>query len=333
MRVLIIRLGSLGDVVLTTAAFHSIIRAHPDSKIYFLLKKRYVRLLDGLVPPERILSFSEQDNTLSGLIALIKRLWGYRFDYIIDLQATLRSVFISELTPGKTFRVRKGSFARRMAVRMRRKPRNGKPMYERFIDAVRPMGGEAALPALAVPLQDREKVASALMLNGVRVGKPYTVLHPGAKWQLKRWPLGNFVKLGKMLEKNGMNVILVFGSGEKPSAEEFSFPFPVVSGINLAGLKGLIAGAALFIGNDSGPAHIAAALSIPTVSIFGPTHPVLGFAPVGKKVLSITLNMDCSPCTLHGEGKCALYNSPRCLDELTPDIVYSRVMEFLNNKE
>jgi ADP-heptose:LPS heptosyltransferase len=61
----------------------------------------------------------------------------------------------------------------------------------------------------------------------------------------------------------------------------------------------------LFLTNDSGPLHLATALDVPVVAIFGPTHPTLGFWPLGDEDIALTADLDCSPCTLHGKRKCS----------------------------
>jgi heptosyltransferase-2 len=86
-----------------------------------------------------------------------------------------------------------------------------------------------------------------------------------------------------------------------------------------------------FVTNDSGPMHIASALGVPVVAIFGPTHPNLGFSPIGSANVVLTANVECSPCSLHGEKKCH-EKSRYCMDLIEPEMVTDAVGKLLQTK-
>jgi len=133
----------------------------------------------------------------------------------------------------------------------------------------------------------------------------------------------------------GLGGALVFGGGEEMDlAEEVargigSNALPV-AGLSLREMMGLMARCGLFITNDSGPMHLATALSVPVVAIFGPTHPVLGFWPLGKRDRVLTADLECSPCSLHGSRRC-----PRewiCLREVTVDQVVQTAEQIMGER-
>jgi len=84
----------------------------------------------------------------------------------------------------------------------------------------------------------------------------------------------------------------------------------------------------LIVTNDSGLMHLAVALSVPVVAIFGPTHPSLGFAPLGDNDRVICDNVDCSPCSLHGEKKCRMIQK-YCFEKISPQRVKEEVESIL----
>jgi ADP-heptose:LPS heptosyltransferase len=100
---------------------------------------------------------------------------------------------------------------------------------------------------------------------------PYVVLHPFASAAPKAWPVQRFVEVAERLQSAGLEPMILAGPADDSSA--FS-RFQVFRNAPLADVKNLMSGAELFIGNDSGPAHIAAAFGIPVVVLFGPSNPV-----------------------------------------------------------
>ena len=131
-----------------------------------------------------------------------------------------------------------------------------------------------------------EHIASAMFWMGVpRTGIPrarlnagptplagaYAVLHPFASGPEKTWPAERFIAVAGHLRKAGLEPIFLAGPADDPAAFQ---SFRVIRNASLAQVKNVMAGAQLFIGNDSGPAHIAAAFGVPVVVLFGPSDPV-----------------------------------------------------------
>ncbi|RKZ29816.1 hypothetical protein DRQ33_08450, partial [bacterium] len=129
-----------------------------------------------------------------------------------------------------------------------------------------------------------------------------------------------FIQLTKLFRENGFSVMLI-GEGDNKPGIRWS------DKISLETLVGLISFSRIFVGNDSGPAHIAGALGIPTVSIFGPTHPALGFTPRGRYVTYVSAELECSPCTIHGKGKCK-FKTRKCFDMITPEQVFEKAIKI-----
>jgi len=139
----------------------------------------------------------------------------------------------------------------------------------------------------------REQVEQArwpLPLLGINSDQPYVVIHPGSGGRLKCWPLDNFQILAHRLQARhgGLGILLVVGEAEierwgEETLHRLGREFPLLQCQDLLQLAGLLAGAKAYVGNDSGPSHLAAALGTPTVALFGATSPV-HFAPLGPAV-------------------------------------------------
>jgi len=147
---------------------------------------------------------------------------------------------------------------------------------------------------------------------------------PQSQWAAKRWPKEKFLELIHELEKE--HFVVIVGSRKEDFAGK--------NILNLTGrtsIKELIAVSSLFdvlVSNDTGTVHVAAALEVPVVAIFGPTVPSLGFAPYGKKHAVVEVPLECRPCSLHGPRKCPKKHF-KCMKEITVQKVKERVGPLL----
>jgi ADP-heptose:LPS heptosyltransferase/GT2 family glycosyltransferase len=175
---------------------------------------------------------------------------------------------------------------------------------------------------LALPLDALPTEVQALFR------KPVVAIHPGAGNVTKQWPEPHFAALIDMLvEKNGVNIMLVGGPDEVEVADSLMrnvlYPHAVASmagRTSLADLPRLLLNCVLYIGNDSGPKHIAAAVGIPTVGIHSGVVDPVEWGPVGPNAVALRRNMACSPCYLANVEDCP--RSLACLRLFEPNMVY-----------
>lgn len=144
------------------------------------------------------------------------------------------------------------------------------------------------------------------------------IIHPGSGSKKKLWPLKRFLGLfHRLREIFGSKVLIILGPAEGPEVERYfegvePNPPVVAKGLSLLQLASVMKGCGFFIGNDSGISHMASALGIPTISIFGPTDQRV-WSPRGENVLVIRRNIPCSPCP---EERFFLCKEIKCLDEI-----------------
>ncbi len=307
-----IRLSSLGDVVLATAAVEAL--AQNGFETVFVTKSEYAPLFSEDPRISEVVVFD-------GVLSTARRVRRLKPDYVIDLHGTARTFVISALVGRRVLRVRKRSIRRRALVHLGIGDRTPRSVVDDIIAVLKRL--PAAFSGNLVPklFPTKAGVSKAKKLLG-DLPRPIALLHPGAKHPLKNWGRERFVALASLLRERGISVAMI--SDGKAADESFR----CTGELTLEELVGVISFVDVFVGNDSGPSHIAAALDVPSVTIFGPTHPALGFVPRGRFAEYIFADAPCSPCTLHGEGKCRT-GDMRCFEAITPKIVCERVLGII----
>jgi len=185
---------------------------------------------------------------------------------------------------------------------------------------------------IEIPEEDKSYVESLLVAKGLE-GKTIIAVAPGSVWETKKWKEKHFVKLVVMLIDAGLSPAVVGSEADS----ELCIRIASASGaISLAGMFTLpqfiyfLTLTSLTITNDSSPTHFAGLVDCPTVTLFGPTSPVFGFAPWSSKSLSLGLDeLKCRPCEIHGGRKCPI-GTHECMENLKPEFVFEKAMSLLN---
>jgi ADP-heptose:LPS heptosyltransferase/GT2 family glycosyltransferase len=346
-RILVVKLDHIGDFVTALPPIRRLKKLFPHAKITVLAgpaSSAFVPLepcIDEFIPFAFFHARSqlgERDLTASDYAELGARLRPYRFDLAIDLRKHL-----------STRDVLKHSGARFMAgfdylgqcpyldVALewdgdRTLQRKRSHIVDDLIALVDAVGhasendrilmqpGPVALPLTELP----EAVARLF-------DKPVVAIHPGAGNITKQWPEEHFSALIDLLvERNGVNILLVGGPDEVDIAnrllENVQHPEAIGSmagQTTLVVLPRLLKNCVLYIGNDSGPKHIAASIGIPTIGIHSGVVDPVEWGPVGLNAVALRRNMTCSPCYLAKAEDCP--RSLACLQLLEPNLVYETV--------
>jgi heptosyltransferase III len=254
-RVAVIRLRSLGDCVLTTPALSILKRTRPDLQVGVAVEPRFVAVFEGNPDVSAVLDPSPS------------AMFRYRPDLCLNLHGGSRSMW---MTAASTARVRAG-FAHHKASWI----------YNHPIPRAQQILGEER------PVHTAEHLASAIFFLGAPISEipraslfadpqprraPYAVIHAIAATPAKTWRAEGFRLLAEHLQReHNLETVFIAGPGEDLST--FG-SFRTIAGAPLQETKSLLQGASLFVGNDSGPAHMAAAFGIPVVVLFGPSDPI-----------------------------------------------------------
>jgi len=344
-RILILRLRSIGDIVLLTPTLQLLKEWRPDLRISVMVESRFRDLLHGNPAVEEILIPGEGAgvrNLLSRL-AVIRGLRRCGYSLCVNLHG------------GPTSRL----FARWSAARWRVgfAHYRGASLYNILVPDARTILNQPSLHTAehqAAPFfhlgLPRKEIPRAQIFSGagqaawwdakrsslgIASGQPYAIVHPPASYKTKEWAPEGFARVGKYLEsKARVAPIYSCGPGEAPvldAVEKASgAPLSRLEGMSLAQFAAALAGARLFVGNDSGPAHIAAALARPMVVIFGSSSsPIWGPWPrqnsnLGARVVQNPF--DCNPCP---GDRCYQFAQPECILSVTFDQVRDAVEEVL----
>lgn len=325
-RVLLVRLSSLGDVVLATAALEALREDVPGAAVDVLTKPAFREVFAA---NPAVAGVCQWDPTL-GVAALARDLRREQYDWVVDLHGNLRTRLLRVALRGPRWSVYgKGSGRRRVAVALRRPGLlDGRHVVDRYIEALGPLGVRPVrrLPRVHPRSGDREAAARRLAEAGWDGSSPVVALAPGARWNTKAWPPGHWATLIRALGAEKLAFPALLGGPEEEGLCGSILEESRGLGANLAGRTSILGTAAVLelsrvlVTNDSAPLHLATAVGTPVVALFGPTVRGFGFYPLGPRDEVVEADVACRPCSLHGRASCR-QGFHRCLAELKPALV------------
>ncbi len=338
-RILVIRFSSIGDILLATPLLRLLRQRFSGARIDMVIKEQYKPLLahnpyiDSLYTLNTPGSFRE-------LRDLRKRL-PKDYDLVVDIHNNLRSRYLTFRMRGKR-KICKHKFKRFLLVAFNFNVyRKITPVYRRYLQTVTKWGitddGEGL--ELYVDESVNKRISTWLDAQDVRPQKTIVGIVPGASFWNKRWPVEKFSAVCEHLCANCDARILLFGSSDEQHIAQAIAESFGKKAVNCAGELSLIETACALsrcdavITNDSGLMHMATALKIPTVAIFGPTTRELGFFPTGPNTAVVERpDLYCRPCTHIGMNRCPEKHF-RCMKEIEPEEVWQQVAAFSSSSE
>lgn len=317
-RILVVRLSSLGDVVLTTPVLAALKAAWPTARLTFLTKGAFAPVFKHHPEVDEVAVFEEK-----GLWGWAREIRRRSFDGVVDLHGSLRSRVWSVLSRApRRARYDKRAADRRRLVRTKQvSPRLAGGVVDRYLETLAVLGVPplGRIPKLYLGSEERLPVALEKRLGP----GPFVVVAPGALHLTKQWVPERFAETAERLSK-GRPVVLIGAAADASAADRVMQNVKGPS-LNLAGQTTLremmlvLHRGSLLLTNDSGAMHVAAALGVPTVALFGPTVKAFGFFPVGDRTAVVEAGgLDCRPCSLHGSATCPLEHF-RCMKDVTVD--------------
>jgi heptosyltransferase-2 len=334
-RILVVQTAFLGDAVLATPVFAALKRHWPRARSVALVRPEVAPALEGHPHLDEVWVDDKRgaNRGIAGLVRIARRVRRGGFDLAIGLQKSLRTALVLALAgvPLRAgFRRSAGWFLYHRWARVD----PARHSAERQLAALSALGidtrGDPARPYLQPTGAASAELERALRDAGSPVTGGYVVVAPASVWPTKQWTAEGYAAVARRLCGAGETVVFVGAPAEVATVE--AVWQRAGCGINLAGkmdagvLVAAIARASAVVCNDSAPMHIAQALGIPVVAIFGPTARGLGFWPRFAPAKVVERDLACRPCSRHGGHRCPI-GTHECMRSIAPAEVLAALEE------
>ena len=353
MKILLIRLRLIGDVVFTTPAVAALRQQFPEARITYLVERaaepvvRHNPNIDEVLVAERPRGLRR----LAYDLRLARALRAARFDLVIDFHGGPRSAWLTRATGAPRrigYRLPGRSWAYTTHLSWSRALLPPRHSVENQWDLLGPLGiarPEPGRPGVEMPEDPRaaERVRQRLTAAGIDQRARIVVMHASAGNPFRRWPAEHFARVAADLARRELSrrIIITSGPSESGSADTIAAAAQQIAGdagerivrcgeFDLSELRALVARAALFIGGDSGPLHVAATTSVPVVALFGPTLPERSMpwrAPSARAIAVDGGPLPCRPC----HQRSCVPGDFRCLTGVGPERVLAAAEQLLAN--
>jgi len=341
-RVLVVRLRSIGDTVLSTPSLIALKRFLPEAKVDVLLEDWVAPVLDGFDAVDDVLTVGA--GAISKLAAL-KEIRRRKYDVVLNLHGGTTATFFS-FASGARHRVGYEHYQYSFLYNHLLSSAADFWKREKTHSAEQQL---ALLGFVGVPVDDRPKSRLAISEKASdslehkfyeqekkrpdELGK-FALIHPAAAFKTKEWPSENFARTAEFLREQGLSTVAVAAKDEQQILENVrsksGVPIHAFNNFTLPEITALASKAALFVGNDSGIAHIAAAVGTPSVVIFGSSNRD-HWSPWTDAPNEIVFEeFPCQPCPGH---ECAAFDEPQCILTLPAEKVFAAIERVLNSKE
>ena len=343
MKILVVRLSSLGDILHLFPAISDLRRRHPDAEIHWLVEPAFAEVaswhrgVDRVIPVPLRAHKKRWWKIPALLGGLRKQLRAENYDLVLDAQGLLKSALLAWLAGKPVWGLSAGSARESLAAKFYRRTADI-PRGLHVIDKNRQLvaqlfGVDASGPADYGMEQFHSRLQQTALPDALAelVAQPCLVLLHGTTWNSKYWPESSWKKLVELLASNGMRCLLPWGNEEERERAERlqaagganAFVLPR---LGLTELMNVLLRARGFVSVESGIGHLAAALDLPGVMLHGPTDPAYS-GILGKSCIHLTSGMDCSPCFRRDCPKIASPDEvPPCQLLIEPQQVYRQSM-------
>lgn len=346
-KILLIKFWGVGNIVMLTPSIKAIREKFPNSKIYFLTLSRNKGLLENLDYIDGVIYYKFGGLDIIKIISLISKYYR-KFDIVIDFEQFINiSSIISYLLGGYTLGFSNKTRARHKMYDFVKSYKNKNHMVEQFYGLCKDLG----LQKKDLKLESFDFITksnkvdnflgrSNIIINEERKKTTLIGVHIGSSENagVRRWPADYFAELVNILNERLENLIFVITGieSEKNDATAIIKKINKKNCYNSCGLFNLkdliyfIKKCDLFISNDTGPIHIAAACGIVCVGFYGPNTPVL-YGPYGKNHIIFYKNIKCSPCISNYNTKSTECKKSICMKKIKPNEVAERIINYIKD--
>lgn len=334
--VLVIRHRAGGDLLLTTPALRALRAGLPGSRVTVVVARGMGALLQGNPDVDRVLEFDRR--SLRSQAGLYWKLARGGYDLVLDLVSNPRTAFMTRLTrapirAGYDIAGRRGAYT----IRVPREPlaAGGRPRLryapEAALDVIRALGLPSLGTALVFEVAPEARSRIDAWLARANAPAPLLACLPTGSWPAKTWAPERFAAAMDALGEAG-TVLWLWGPGEKDRVEAarglMRRPSLLAPPTGWQELGALLQRCAILVGNDSGPKHLATALGVPTVTVYGPTHPATWHPPAGPHRALEADGLECLHCNAN---RCPLPGERhmRCMRDVAAERVAAAAMDLL----
>ncbi|HEY3196780.1 MAG TPA: lipopolysaccharide heptosyltransferase II [Nitrospirales bacterium] len=334
--ILLLKPSSLGDIVHALPTAAALRRRFPSAALTWLVKRQWAAVLEANPSIDRVLPV---DLTLAGWPEAVRAVRAGQFDLVVDLQGLLRSAILGWLSHAPT-RIgfasgREGSpwfYTQKVGV-----PDPTIHAVDRYLLIARALGAppqesEQLQFPLAMDTAADKRLQQLVNSAGVSPGIPLVAINAGARWPTKQWSPASFAQVADQLQKEGIRVAVSGAPAETDAGRAVvrhmtTSPIDLVGKTNIKELIALLRRSCLLITNDSGPMHLAAALSTPVIALFGPTDP-RRTGPYGAGHVILRSGIPCSPCL---SRRCVNPNALECLTSISSEQVFHQALRMVRD--
>lgn len=328
-RILVVKLDHIGDVLLATPVFSNLRKSFPDTELHALCGKWSRVILDNHPHVDRVIEYNSpifcrtgHPATFRNALRLFKLLRRQNYDMLIELRGDWRIIWYSLLrfTPMRLCRA-----SLQIAHKLGLHRLSGLHETTRNLDVLNQVGIPTTIQNTTFSISTIDKEWADNLFTKVNFVSEFPVvsIHPGSPNILKRWIPGRFAELADWLIEQKEAQIVFVGVQDEISIIKHIQNQMRGESTNIAGktsipqLASILQKSDMFIGNDSGPMHLAAAVGTQTIGLFGPGNPHR-FGPVGEKCQIIQKKHDCPPCS----GNKCRYGEEGCMSKIrVPDVI------------
>jgi ADP-heptose:LPS heptosyltransferase len=294
-QILVIHPGSLGDVVLSLPALGALKQAYPMAGLDLIGNPSVLELVRGRFYADRVISIDRADVTFC--LAGLEDFAGPWVDTLRGYSLIVN--WLGEKDEGFSRYVQRIGVQRIVSSRPISRKTTQQHRINIFLESLLSLKIPTpfSLPQIFPPPEDRKLGREALLCSGIDIQeRPVLAIHPGSGGRYKCWDFERFIEVSHQAQEHlGFQPLFILGPAEGGLAQKLKSSLgrdvAVLDSVPLPILAGALAGCDSYLGNDSGVTHLAAALGIPTVAIFGPTDPRL-WGPVGQHVRVLSKRME-----------------------------------------
>ncbi|MGI9035546.1 MAG: glycosyltransferase family 9 protein [Pyrinomonadaceae bacterium] len=339
-RVLIVRLRSIGDTVLSTPALLALRRFLPDARIDILLEDWVAPVLEGFEAIDNILTFKKDD--LKSRLDAARKIRQNKYDVAFNLHGGTTATFFVRAS-GAKYRVGWRKYQYNFLYNQLFS--SAADFWQQEI--IHSAEQQLALLGLAgVPVQDKPKsrlaiteaakisIEAKLAKSTIQnLKSKIALLHPAAAFETKQWATKNFARAAEFLSEKGFQIVAAATAKERQILENLKLlarvPVTTFDDLTLPEIAALASRAEIFVGNDSGIAHIAAAVNTPSVVIFGSSN-INHWRPWTRAAHEIVYEkLPCQPCAGYF---CKEFDAPKCILNVEIESVIEAIEKVLSAK-